>query len=150
MLTGSGTLPIQRRDKVVFSSADDYGKLVAFGFGKQGQIGTGKMEVISSPSPVISLNGKRIAMVSCGGIDTNETHQIITIIDSHTVAITSKGEVFEWGEGNKFAGPKPVPYFRDRRPITLSCGPTTSAVIANEGRVYGMCFDKNVQAHFGS
>lgn len=58
-------------------------ELLSFGFGEDGALGTGTLESTHTPQIVAVLTGKKIKKVACGF--------------NHCLALTSRGEVFSWG-----------------------------------------------------
>lgn len=61
----------------------DDGQLWMWGCNRYGVLGLGDKENRKSPTPVMALQGKRVAGVSCNG-------------EVHTVAVTDRGRVYIW------------------------------------------------------
>ncbi|TMW64561.1 hypothetical protein Poli38472_011441 [Pythium oligandrum] len=66
-------------------AVNEFGEVLAWGRGKDGQLGLGTRgdQVVRHPERVTALDGHIIKKVSCG--------------DTHSIALSSTGEVFMWG-----------------------------------------------------
>ena len=114
--------------KSFFCLLTDRGILLTKGKGRTGCLGHGDTRDVSTPKIVEALLGEDVVEVSAG--------------DKHVAVVTSDGEVFTWGEGEhgrlghgsnslKIA-PEMVELDEDIEKII--CGPTSTALIAPDGR----------------
>ena len=98
------------------------------GKGRSGCLGHGDTRDVSTPKIVEALLGEDVVEVSAG--------------DKHVAVVTSDGEVFTWGEGEHgklghgsnslMIAPEMVELDEDIEKII--CGPTSTALIAPDGR----------------
>jgi hypothetical protein len=105
------------------------GHMHTFGLGKEGQLGHGDTEYKTSPALVQALEGKHITQVQCG--------------DGHTMALTSSGYVFTWGNTNYgrlghgksklewCSIPCLVEGLREHNVVQSSCGDENCAVLVD-------------------
>ncbi|WCJ19674.1 Regulator of chromosome condensation (RCC1) family protein [Euphorbia peplus] len=125
----------------------DAGALLTFGWGLYGQCGQGSTDDELSPTCVSSLLGIRIAGVSAGLW--------------HTVCISADGDVYSFG-GNQFGQlgtgsdqaeitPRllEAPCLEDKHAKVVSCGARHTAVITEEGEVFGWGWNKYGQLGLG-
>lgn len=118
------------------------GKVMTWGYGASGCLGHGNTLSLAIPTLISDLQNENIHYLECGGY--------------HTVAITSKNEVFVWGRGDVhqlglhyrqlckdemgYVALKPTKliFFTARgiSPKFCACGESHTLVLDSEGRVY--------------
>lgn len=113
------------------AAINDQGMVFTWGRGITGQLGRGNIVNEDSVQPVSSLQSILITDVSCG--------------ESHTVALSTEGEVYTWGGGQlgqlghgdflRQSLPIKVTNFEDRI-CQISCGKRHTAAVSQEGFLY--------------
>eukprot|EP00347_Sterkiella_histriomuscorum_P015971 403354995 len=110
------------------------GNLYMMGSNQEGKLGINDkdMKFIYSPLLIDQLLHSQIVDVSCG--------------DNHTVAVTSNGECYSWGQGIYGAlgigqvlnrqKPTLIEELRDIKIVKVSCGARHTLFLANNGEVY--------------
>ena len=116
----------------------DTGKLFTAGYGRDGALGLGRRSDQSRLCHVTSLDGIMVTRVSCS---LGERH-------SHTLACTSDGVVYSWGDGYKGklglgdqeSRERPTridpAHFGSESVTSVTCGGIHSAAVTREGSVY--------------
>jgi E3 ubiquitin-protein ligase HERC2 len=108
------------------------GALYSWGYGGDGQLGHGDFQVQTLPALITGLRSKHIIDVVCG--------------EKHTVALTSGGEVYCWGDGargqlglggnRKQPSPERVMELQGRMVLKISAGAYHTACILQNHDVY--------------
>jgi len=114
--------------------ADESTFVIAWGYGEQGQLGSKSKDNQLFPSPIPSLNSKKVRSISAG--------------KTHAAAVTDKGHVFVWGSGPEYqlglgkantqaAAPYLVTSLIAKGAIGLvACGDTHTLALNTLGQVY--------------
>jgi alpha-tubulin suppressor-like RCC1 family protein len=123
-------------------------KIYCWGYNNYGQVGNGKYESVSEVAQLNSkLKEENIIDVCCG--------------DWHSMALTSSGQLFAWGD-NKYGQighdkdeiRKPVPVrlmgFNDEKIKSIACGSMHSMALTEKGDVYSWGFNKYGQLGIGN
>jgi len=113
-------------------AATEAGRVVAWGWGNDGQLGTGSTHDQMQPAEVKALATQRVAAVACGYY--------------HTAVVTEEGIVMCWGKGNSGqlgAGdalaslvPRPVPALQQHVIRDVSCGAAHTLALSEGGIVF--------------
>lgn len=128
------------------------GRIFSFGSNKRGQLGLGSVSHTATPSlvtiPLASSTGDDQTFTQSGG-SLNDATRVVEIAAGgfHTVALTSSGLVFTWGDGlclgrGPFRGsgdsnvPVNVSSIARIRVRHISSGPDFVVVVASSGDVY--------------
>ena len=108
------------------------GRVVTWGWGREGQLGNGTTYDQALPTPVKALAGYRIASVSCGYY--------------HTAAVTADGAVMCWGKGSSgqlglgdatsSIIPRTITSLHDHKIRDVSCGMAHTLALSEEGVVF--------------
>lgn len=105
------------------------GRVLTWGCGEQGQLGLGDKENKSFPWLVKDIFEYRITMIACGAY--------------HTLALADTGELFAWGDNQKYAigyvadrreilSPVLIPDFKDKTVLQLFAAGFTSGVLTGK------------------
>ena len=62
------------------------GAVYSWGYGGDGQLGHGDLQLHTLPAQIKALQGEHVIAIACG--------------DKHSAALTSNGDVFMWGDGS--------------------------------------------------
>ena len=106
------------------------GKCYTWGQNRYGQLGNGTYEASNTPVLVESLTDKTILQVCCGA--------------SHSLALTSTGEVYAWGsdtfgqlgDRHYMSSYEPVKVYIQEDVKSISCGRNHSMVLTVTGKIY--------------
>ena len=108
------------------------GTVYSWGYGGDGQLGHGDFQIQTMPAAVKALQGEGVIDVVCG--------------DKHSLALTSGGDVYSWGDGSlgqlglgdlrKQHTPSRVMELTGKMILGISAGAYHSACVADNGSVY--------------
>ncbi|KAJ8681467.1 hypothetical protein QAD02_017254 [Eretmocerus hayati] len=110
------------------------GELYTWGRGSYGRLGHGACEDVATPQLVEALSGHTVSHVACGSGD------------SQTLAVTSSGIVFSWGDGDYgklgrggsdgSKSPKIVDKLLEQNVVRVFCGGQFSAALTAHGELF--------------
>ncbi|CAG0917523.1 unnamed protein product [Notodromas monacha] len=120
--------------KCSFGLRED-GSVVSFGEGHYGRLGQGNSDDMRAPTLIHALQGYVVKQLAT-------SHGA----DGHTIAVTSTGEVFSWGDGesgklghgttDRHRRPKMIEELKSIRIIQAACGHKHSACVSEHGKLY--------------
>ena len=119
------------------------GAVYSWGFGGDGQLGHGDLGIQTNPRLVKALHSEGVRDVCCG--------------ENHSVALTSGGDVFTWGEGahgqlglgdfRKQHTPRRVMELEGKMIVQITAGAYHTACIAEDHSVY--CWGQGQSGRLG-
>jgi len=116
------------------------GEVLTWGLNFTGQLGHGHTERIQAPTI--------IAAFSRPSADLGANIKIVSIAsgDSHSLALSSTGQVFSWGDGSTGQlghgttrachSPQPIDTLKYRRTESIHCGSSFSVCVVTAGAIY--------------
>eukprot|EP00967_Tisochrysis_lutea_P043386 scaffold52416_cov33-Tisochrysis_lutea.AAC.2 len=109
------------------------GQLLAWGEGLRGRLGLGTDETKHVPTPVKSMEGKRIVAMAAGGL--------------HSCVVTDDGSVYSWGigvhgqtghgNGSCVSIPKKIEGLSGAKIVSIAAGAIHTIAAAVDGSVWG-------------
>ncbi|CAH1803231.1 unnamed protein product, partial [Owenia fusiformis] len=124
------------------------GEVYSWGHNGYCQLGNGSTNQCTTPTHVTTnLQGKVVVQVACGS--------------HHSLALTSEGEVFAWGQNNcgqvgsgsttnQPAPRKVTACLGGKKAVRIACGQTSSMCVLENGDVYGWGYNGNGQLGLGN
>jgi len=124
------------------------GDIFSWGHNGYCQLGNGGSSQGGIPTLItVNLSGRKILQIACGS--------------HHSMALTSDGEVFAWGQNNcgqvgsgstsNQASPRKVTSsIGHRRAVCIACGQTSSVAVLDNGDVFGWGYNGNGQLGLGN
>ncbi len=93
---------------------------------------------VCPPQPITRLEAKGVIQL-CGGKDSS-------------FALTSSGEIWEWGQINKECVPMPRinPFFRNKNIVRLYPGSSHTLALNDKGRLYSFCSNRDNSGQLGN